>query len=446
MRLRTAFLTSIPQEWSQFEEVEPRFVFRPVGHVRALDPNAMLVTGIRGSGKSFWWHALQNETIRKAVLTAQQAVTTSAGFGEGDDQTRPGSDVLESLLDEGHPARLIWKAVVVRHVAGASQIHLRLPDTWKDLVAWVRSDAERVADVFRDADLALSARRQTHLVLFDALDRTASSDDRRRALLRGLLELVLELRPRASIRAKVFARPDMLDHADVRTFPDASKVLTTAVKLEWGNTDLYGLLFNYLGNARDGAAASAFRALSAGWRQRKVAWEMPDPLREDMKQQEQVFIALAGPYMGRNARRGKSYPWLPNHIGDALKQVSPRSFLAAMRRSAEVVEDGQTRALHWRGIQEGVRRASEVRTEEIKDDLPWAHEAMMGLVGVVVPCDRGTVLRKWTPRVASRPPSEVLEELVRVGVIAQLPDGRLNVPDLYRVGFGLRRKGGLPPA
>lgn len=446
--LRRAFLTSIPEEVSQFDAVEPRFLYRPTRHLRALDPNAMLVSGIRGAGKSFWWHALQDEALRALALPSSVANSTaSAGFGEGDAVDRPGQDVLEQLLAQGHPPKLIWKAVVLRHALAAAKLSDPSPARWSERVAWIREDAERTANLLRAADDALASERRVHVVLFDALDKSAANADARVKLLKGLLELVVELRARAAIRAKVFARPDMLDHPDVRAFPDASKVLHTAVRLEWPTLDLYGLLFHYLGNAKDEAAAEAFRMLTrASWAVRpRAGWELPEELRLDESAQAVVFTALAGPHMGTNHRRGRTYPWLPNHISDAHGTVSPRSFLAAMRQAAQQTKPDALRALHWTAIQDGVRKASQVRITEIGEDLPWAQAALEGLHDVLVPCERDVVLRKWRGRVEKLTPPEVLDALRDVGLLAELPDGRINVPDLYRVGFGLRRKGGLAP-
>lgn len=447
--LRRAFLTSIPEEVSQFDAVEPRFLYRPIRHLRALDPNAMLVSGIRGAGKSFWWHALQNDALRALALPSSDTTSTaSAGFGEGDAENRPGQDVLEQLLAQAHQPRLIWKAVVLRHALEVARIPDPAPTSWSDRVAWIRADAERTAKVLRAADEELARTRRVHVILFDALDKTAAKPEERVSLLRGLLELVIELRARAAIRAKVFARPDMLESSEVRAFPDASKVLHTAVSLEWPTSDLYGLLFHYLGNAKDEHAASAFRTLTnSEWVARpRAGWDVPEKLRQDGQSQAAVFTALAGPYMGTNHRRGRTYPWLPNHISDAHGKVSPRSFLAAMHQAARQTKPDALRALHWSAIQDGVSKASQVRTAEIGEDLPWAQDALERLQNVVVPCEREVVFRLWRNRVEKLTPLEVMHALRNVGFVAELPDGRINVPDLYRVGFGLRRKGGLAPA
>jgi hypothetical protein len=39
----------------------------------------------------------------------------------------------------------------------------------------------------------------------------------------------------------------------------------------------------------------------------------------------------------------------------------------------------------------------------------------------------------------------VCGDLVTLGVFRRMRDGRIDVPDVYRLGYGLRRKGGVPP-
>jgi hypothetical protein len=40
----------------------------------------------------------------------------------------------------------------------------------------------------------------------------------------------------------------------------------------------------------------------------------------------------------------------------------------------------------------------------------------------------------------------IMQELVRRGVFVEMRDGRINMPDLFRVGFKLGRKGGVLPS
>jgi hypothetical protein len=42
-------------------------------------------------------------------------------------------------------------------------------------------------------------------------------------------------------------------------------------------------------------------------------------------------------------------------------------------------------------------------------------------------------------------PSALVDDLVELAVLYRTRDGRLNMPDIFRVGFGIRRKGGVRP-
>ena len=459
--LREAILSSIPEEPSQFDQVAPHFVYVPHAHIRALSPDAMLVEGIRGAGKSFWWHALRDDALRASLFEQRHeslsSVSVSTGFGQGSDPSWPDKDELQALLKLKCPPRLIWKSVVLRQI---------VPDLvpfsgWSGFAKWVQQEPSKVANAVRAKNDELRTAGRKHIVLFDALDNTADTWEDKQVLLRGLLELVLELRALYAIRAKVFVRPDMLKDSSVQAFTDASKVIASRVSLSWTPQDLFGLLFRYLANAEATESAEYFRRLAAGdWTLASslVGWQIPSALRSDPSAQEQVFVAVAGPWMGRSRQRGKTYTWVPNHLADAFDQVSPRSFLAAIRAAAQVPEvAGQTHALHWTGLQEGVRRASEYRVIEIREDLPWAHEAMRQLEDIAVPCKIETMLHAWSKggllkklsnsdlRVPRDKNFAIFKELQDVGILRPLSESRVNIPDVYRVGFGLRRKGGFVP-
>ena len=45
----------------------PSFTYVPPTHARALDPEATLVEGMRGAGKSFWWSLLASTEHREFV-------------------------------------------------------------------------------------------------------------------------------------------------------------------------------------------------------------------------------------------------------------------------------------------------------------------------------------------------------------------------------------------
>jgi hypothetical protein len=65
----------------------PSFTYVPPTHARALDPEATLIEGMRGAGKSFWWSLLASPEHRKFVQECYpeaqlpSSIIVGQGFG-----------------------------------------------------------------------------------------------------------------------------------------------------------------------------------------------------------------------------------------------------------------------------------------------------------------------------------------------------------------------------
>ncbi|MGE6756494.1 hypothetical protein ACQKGO_00675 [Corallococcus interemptor] len=468
--IRAAIHESLPIDASNYgKPPDPKYFYVPRRHVHALHPDNVLVRGIRGSGKSVWWSALQSREHRKVIAAAlpqvevDESTKTSAGFGitpRPDDY--PDKRVLKQILETGCAPDLCWQTIIAWHT-WAAQSDLAQKKTWVSRVSWINSNPEEVAIRFSEYDAQLNKKGLRHLVLFDALDRVADTWDAQRSLLSGLLATLLEFRSYSSLRAKAFVRPDMLEAA-VTNFPDASKVTANAADLKWQPLDLYSLLWQHLGNEPE--HGSHFRQVSQdligqSWKRAADVWRIPDPLRSDEDTQFEVFHQITGPWMGRDARRGLPYKWLPNHLADALGQVSPRSFLSALRTAAEDEQHADSdHALHYEAIKRGVQAASQIRVDEVKEDFPWVAHIMEPLHGLVIPCEFTEIAERWEdaniistlehgeglpPKRLASGITGLRRDLVELGLFQEMPDGRINIPDVYRVGFGLGRRGGIKP-
>ena len=471
--LRRALDAALPHDVA--ETPEPRNLYVPPRHARALLPERSLVVGIRGAGKSVWWKALQSPAHRHVVAFSSltpldEKTEVAAGFGEVPSiADYPDKRTLGKMLDGDHTPADIWRTVIAHHT-WARQHDSPIPDleTWAQRITWIEDHPEQTAHAFEAYDEALTRQERQKLILFDALDRTADDWANLRQLLRGLLEQILELRGFRSIRAKVFVRPDMLDDPQVASFPDASKVLAGRVELKWARADLYGLLFQRMGNSpQEGLELrQTCEALGSGhWPEANGIWQVPKALREDEELQRKIFHTLAGPWMGTDRKRGFPYTWLPNHLGDAAEQVSPRSFLSALRTAAEdPLPEGWAHPLHYDGIKRGVQEASRIRVNEIREDFFWISTVMEPLRGLAVPCDFSEIRGRWDdaavlsrlepggntvsgllPKRLELGLKGLRDDLLDLAVFSQQKDGRINMPDVYRVGFGLGRRGGVKP-
>ena len=200
----------------------------------------------------------------------------------------------------------------------------------------------------------------------------------------------------------------------------------------------------------------------------QCAFSVPRELVRDENRQRETFHRIAGSSMGPNHRRGVPYAWVADHLADAQRRVSPRSFLAALREAAsDTVEryPEHSHALHPDSIRRGVLKASRVRIEEIENDYPWVGDAMAALAGMAVPLESAEIAERWQsagvlenlgrlteqnevklpPRRLGAGAAGVNLDLESLGVFYRMLDGRVNVPDVCRVGYGLGRKGGVKP-
>ncbi|MDY7228638.1 hypothetical protein [Hyalangium rubrum] len=470
--IRRLIQETLPEETDTHGE-PPKygFLYVPTAHVRALHPDSMLVVGTRGAGKSVWWAALQDPDYRKLVV-AQTTRTApfddntivSPGFGvRKNPRDYPDKEIFRKLIGIYEP-ELIWRTIITWHVTGKEDGLLRHTKAWEERVGWILQHPEETSHALFDADRKLADKKQQHLIVFDALDRTASTWNDLKSLLRGLLQAALDFRSFYSLRAKAFVRPDMLDDPEVSSFPDASKVLSSRVSLDWPRADLYGLLWQHLSNGQRFGRAFRDRCnniFGLTWREFMGVWRVPSELRKNEETQRSVFHAIASPYMGKDQRRGAAYTWLPNHLADAHKKVSPRSFLSAIRTAAlSDTNSNKDVPIFYEAIKLGVQEASKIRVKEIQEDHKWIGIAMKPLRDLVIPCDFTDVYRRWKeadviselqrhrdirPKRLDRGFAGVREDLLELGVFEQMPDGRINMPDVYRVGFGLKRKGGIKP-
>jgi len=454
-------------------------IYAPPSHEAALDPERTLVVGGRGVGKSFWAGALINAKTRDVIAARYPRLglkncRVALGFAEGDsiENGPPSIDIINELLNKDKfKPEAIWRAIIIHALRDC--IQLQLPKLWrgkKGLVAWVDEDAERLQHALRQADEYLLQKKLSQVIVFDALDRLGENWPQIRERSKALMKIALAFRSYRAIKLKIFMRIDQAEDSAIQDFPDASKIMGARVDLTWGRRDLYGLLFTLLANhspVNKSFAKITKEHLGISLEKTEQRGLIPDLMADEGKQ-EKLFVVLAGPYMGSDRRRGKTYLWMHNHLADAFGEVSPRTFLVALRTAAENGTGLENRVIDPKGIQIGLQAASERRVEQLQEDFFWIRDALEPLADLQVPCEDKAIYARWrtagtialieqeSKKNKSLLPLEfesaggvstrtLLDAMRRLGVAEKRPDGRINVPDIYRVAAKLLRKGGVRP-
>ncbi|MEI7694203.1 MAG: hypothetical protein WCI64_00950 [Chlorobium sp.] len=466
--IRQAIIETLPND----RVPDKRSLYIPPSHLKALRLECSLVIGARGVGKTFWNAALNSTEIRKMLgelVPDLSRVEVWTGFGERSDlNAYPDPDVFDALLSKKFSAYHVWRAVLGRWAANIVSENIPC-NSWDESVAWVINDPECFGRLLERANDFFSAQKRHGLIVFDALDRSRAEWQTMDTIARDLLRVVLSLKRYPFLHGKIFLREDQFARPQIADFPDASKLLSTRVDLTWAMHDLHGLLWQLFCNGTDihGQILRNIYEDGAGSPPDFTAdvWSISDRVKRDDQVQRSLFAKIAGEWMGRDRRRGVPYLWSVGHLADRRGRTSPRSFLAAIRAAAE---DAEARypyhllPLHYESIKCGVQNASGIRVSEMAEDYPWVKRLMKPLEGWTVPCTFDVIQERWCDAFGSDPktisftglPPEhidaewygIRQDLEALGIFESMKDGRVNMPDLYRVGFGLGRRGGVKPA
>lgn len=454
----------------------PSNMFAPEQHVGALDPDTTIVLGARGVGKSFWAGVLLHEDTKVVASAAfpnidfnRMLVTTGYTGQNGDNSVS--QETIDARIPEGAERKLgplLWRCVLLR----AAHIAIDRDAVPERIAAMMHryADPEEWEEAMAAADATLRNRDKIAVVIFDALDGLALDWVRLRELTDALLQVSWSVRGFRSIRTKLFLRPDQMDELGLR-FIELPKMLAGATTLRWTNTNLYGMLFARL--ALSGGQAKA--ALNEIMKQVELPLVPASnhalrrwPLSYSRGAQLRAFELLAGAYMGRTNKKGRTYDWPTNHLADGHGEVTPRSFLVLMNSAARYETVPPMQVINAEGIKFGLQEASKVRLDQLATEYKWIKRVLLPLARLQVPCTVDMIIDRWAEtetikavmeQAAQRhflppiptahegdPDRKLILKLLNMGVLSRRPDGRYDMPDLFRVAAKLLRKGGVTPA
>ena len=429
--------------------IELADIYFPKSHAAALDPDRSLIIGNRGMGKSFWASALVNQDSRQRIAEAlpearlaHSDIDVRFGFAEGEGAVGISRDELASFVRAENTVEQIWRAVTLPHIAQLAG--REIPGRFQDRLSWVANEPGETREIMRAADARLAETKGKLVFVFDQLEQLSDDHELRSELTKGILRLALAFKSYRGLRVKIFMRPDHFADNRLFSFPDASKVRGEALQLDWRGIDLYGLLYSRLLRGAPTAFSAVARAAGVALGR---ATDLPISLTTSEENQHKVFDIIAGEAMGVRRKRGLPYTWLVSHLADARNQVSPRTFLRALYFAAGHQPVPPDNAIDHLGIHEGVRRASENRVDDLKEDYPWVPQKLYALRGLLVPCLPEEMIAKWES--ATLPDTEmdypsVLESMADIGVIEiRRTTGKVDVPDIFRLPAGIKRKGGI---
>lgn len=452
---------------------------------RLRDPNRFLILGGRGAGKTRVFQTLTvPEGFSMLIGEQQQLIGPNAdntevitGYKLG--RLFPASDILDQFVDE-KKARAFWAGSLIILLMNSTTSDLQLreiglrclgqegtekfasieclktPGQW---LPYVQQNPEIWENALDKMDEQLENLNHWLFVAYDSLDRLTSQYSDLFPFLRSLLSFWHTHSKRwRRLRCKIFLRNDLYQ-SQLLSFPDASKLSSSTINLEWNSVALYRLLVKRMANAGSPETVSYLQQIPALISQDPYHALGYIPSEKKGKMEEFVEM-LIGTYMGSSPKKGKSYDWPPNHLQDANGVLAPRPFLKCfsaaaqdMRKHPDEVEKLQgTQLLLPARIQGALLDVSAERVQELQEEYPWLEELKSAFSGLTMLMDQQEFIEHidmdlWSNEkkkaLPASSPLGIFHLLQELGIILIANDGRINVPEIYLHGFRMKRKGGL---
>lgn len=444
-------------------------------HLRLLDPDVVLVVGPRGSGKTEIARVLTDAALFDAVKPYAPAVRLPDGHSQWLRVYPAGSKGFEGVGlrtfmnaagDSTETLRELWFAYLVR--ALFDQLDEQGRSNVAPLLVPAAADVEAIHLAFRELgtkavvaldrlDEQLERQGRYLFTTYDELDTLGNGDWKLvEAGVRGLVALWSAYARRwRRIRAKLFLRTDLYERHAKAGGADLAKLAAGRVELTWSDRDLYGQLLKRMANVDKALAAYVREVKGVSWTEDLSLGLIPK-LRT-WQDARPVVERMVGVYMGANQKKGLVYRWLLDHVRDGLGRGYPRPFVRLMEEAArlELLNSGALRSprlLEPASLRRALDRVSGDYVAQSLDEWPWL-EAIKGKLRVdpLVPYAEKSAIKLLeglsVTEGVTPPPfqgRELLDYLLELGIFRRRPvDGRLDAPDLYLAGLGLRRKGGV---
>jgi hypothetical protein len=455
--------------------------FYPVSeHLRALDAGVILIVGPRGVGKSELFKtffsddqilrdSVRSRAPRRAGVAVPSSRTTwNPVYPAGLDF--PDTRALARHVRTDEDAKNLWYAMVVRSLSGELESDARqaLRSLLDPMGVELGKILKAVASLDEKPTAALDALERSLrnedrwiFVGYDELDTLGGSDwELRNRLIRGLMSFWSDYSRRwRRIRAKIFLRSDLFRrHAGLGS-ADFAKLAANRAELAWPDKEILGMLVKRIANTSSDLADYC--------RKSRIEFKADEtlglvPVIQKAPDVYPLLERMAGEHMGAQKKKGYVRNWLLDHLRDGNGQIVPRTMVRLIEQAATKDAANESlrppRLLHPTALRQALDDVSNDHvTQGITSEWPWLAGVKQRLsTKRLVPWKRVEIVgllqvdweKSWSQdgqpvRPPEERPEDLVEYLVELGIFRRRPDERIDVPDLYLSGFGLRRKGGV---
>jgi cellulose biosynthesis protein BcsQ len=482
---RSTVLNTIEQRWRiieslHFPEVnaaDPRqdlsLLFqRTTDFERFLDETNCLIRGRKGTGKTaLYWLFLKHENVAKKLGRGRLDNTVFLSAHGRFQESRPSRDEFQSihqaLQQNSGSWEAFWRAYLLLRYHQERSLNFprgKKGEKFNDLKKnindlsqekWQSEHTEALVQLSTNYKLRLTIKDAIGIIneearnnsqklwfLYDDLDEDFPAGEVRQQAIAGLFQLVqsCDASRLAEIRFKIFLREDIWNRL---TFDNKSHFTGRDIILQWTKIDFLRLAL------RQAIQSENFKNFVD--RVSPVAVESIDRASED--EIDKALEILWGSRRRGGNRAKKVSQWVYERLTDSSGTTFPRSLSILLKeaKEQELTYKGQSsskfradRLLQGKSLEFGLKKASEKRCEEIKEEYPNLINFFELLNGKSALLEKEQLQAIWQNSAVSI--IENFEEfasfLGEIGIIEwREKDKRYKFADIYVYGFKMDRRG-----
>lgn len=465
-------------------EADDKFAktFYPVPeHIRAFDPDVVLIVGPRGSGKSALFRAVLDKNLLPAIAKYAPKVRlpsldsnrtkwipaypagkqfpdarSQTNFFQKNNSVQPGQDLwLMNLI------RVLYKDLDPR---GQSEMKLFFEQQGGDVINNYQTFLEcgiAPSLALDRLDDLLETNDKYIFVGYDELDTLGGENWQ--TMVRGVTGLVgfwaSYSRRWKRIRAKIFLRTDLFERYATIGGAEIAKLAANRSEIVWTEKSLYGMLIKRIANTSEPLRKYCESANIHFDHDADLGYVVKN---NDDQSTKKLIERLFYPFMGSGFKKGFTYRWLIEHSKDGRGKALPRPLVRLIEIASDL-QRNSTRPINAPhlidhiSIRRALDRVSEEHVIGAKNEWLWIEGLKDRIRDNQVPWDRNPfeshLQIRWNDtwgdkdRTEIRPPMEKIHEfvdyLIEIGIVRARTNDRIDVPDLYLRGLGLKRKGGV---
>lgn len=464
---------------SENEAQFPKTLYPVPEHLRAFDPDVALVLGPRGAGKTELFRAVMHFNLLPSLINHVGGVNLRLPDNASWIPAYPiGREFPDApglgrfYRDRGsqpHSGIDLWFAYLLRVLRDQFDENARREleglnncqggSATANFEAFLKAGDAPLLALDR-LDKRLEQEGRYIFVGYDELDTFGAGDwtTQSRAITDLIAFWAAYTRRWRRVRAKIFLRTDLFDRHARSGGADLAKIAANRAEITWNDRNIHGLLIKRIAN-QSPELLEYCKASKLSFKTDDKLGEIPD--MSLVKDAKSLFDRMVGAYMGANRNKGLSHRWIVDHVRDGRGRALPRPLVRLVEEAAKLQLDSTNppkppKLITPTMLRRALDLVSSDHVKSCKDEWPWIDGLKRRLTGRTVPCHRKELEQhldsEWKDpwdennpgvRPTMESPRDFIPYLVEVGILRSRSEDRIDAPDLFLAGLGLKRKGGV---